>query len=118
VLRGTGSLEGFGAASEITGVTQDREVTPCGPGSDSEVYTRRIKTSGGVLALRASGVKCPTHAGFRVTARYHVDGDASTGEFAGARGRGFDSVELRPGRPSRVTISGTLRLARCDCAAP
>jgi hypothetical protein len=118
VLKGTGSLADFGAATEITGLTQDREVTPCGPRSDSEAYTRRIKTSHGVLALRASGVKCPTHPGFRVTARYHVDGDASTGEFAGARGSGFDTVKLQPGQPSRVTISGSLRLARCDCAAP
>jgi len=111
VLKGSGSLMGFGSASEITGLTQDREVTPCGPSSDSEVYTRRIKTTEGVLALRASGVKCPTDAGFRVTARYRVDGNASTGVFAGARGSGIDRVELVPGRPGRVTICGKLRIA-------
>ena len=59
VLKGSGSLKGFGPATEIAGVTQDRAVTPCGGGSDSESYTRRITTSGGVLALRAWGVTVP-----------------------------------------------------------
>lgn len=110
VLKGTGHVVGFGAATEITGVTQDRGVTPCGPGSDSEVYTRRIETRDGVLALRASGVKCRMHAGLRITARYAIDGNASTGEFAGARGHGSDSVVLRCGHPGIVTIVGTLKL--------
>ncbi len=110
VLKGTGSVQGFGAATEIAGLTQDRGVTPCGPGSDSEVYTRRIETAQGVLALRASGIKCPTADGFRITARYLIDGAASTGVFAGARGSGTDTVELVPGRPGQVTISGKLKL--------
>ena len=100
VLKGSGSLKGFGPATEIAGLTQDRAVTPCGPGSDSEVYTRRIETSAGVLALRASGMKCPTALGFLVTARYRVDGAASTGVFAGARGRGRDTVSLKPAVPA------------------
>lgn len=111
VLKGRGSLMGFGAASEITGLTQHREVTPCGPSSDAEVYTRRIRTTNGVLALRASGEKCPTDVGFRVTARYRVDGNSSTGVFAGARGSGIDRVDLLPGHSARVTICGTLRIA-------
>ena len=112
VLKGSGSLKGFGPATEIAGLTQDRAVTPCGPGSDSEVYTRRIATSAGVLALRASGTKCPTALGFLVTARYRVDGAASTGVFAGARGRGRDTVSLQAGHPRKVTISGTLTRRR------
>ena len=112
VLKGSGSLKGFGPATEIAGVTQDRAVTPCGGGSDSESYTRRVTTSGGVLALRASGVRCPTAHGFRVMARYQVDGGASTGVFAGARGRGRDTVSVQAGRPGRVTITGSLRLRR------
>lgn len=112
VLRGSGSVKGFGPATEIAGLSQDRAVTPCGTGSDSEVYTRRIETSDGVLALRASGVKCPTGLGFRVRARYRVDGAASTGVFAGARGRGRDTVSLEAGSFGQVTISGTLKLRR------
>ncbi|MEO8689055.1 MAG: hypothetical protein ABI611_12670 [Solirubrobacteraceae bacterium] len=110
VLKGTGSVKGFGAATEIAGLTQDRAVTPCGSGSDSEAYTRRITTDHGVLALRASGVKCPTALGFRVKARYQVDGAASTGVFAGARGRGRDTVSLEAGSFGQVTITGKLRL--------
>lgn len=112
VLKGTGSLKGFGPATEIAGLTQDRAVTPCGTGSDSEVYTRRIETAGGVLALRAWGVKCPTKLGFRVTARYQIDGAASTGVFAGARGRGHDTVSLEAGSFGQVTVTGTLKLRR------
>ncbi len=110
VLAGNGSVIGFGDATEIAGVSQDRAVAPCGPGSDSEVYTRRIQTSSGVLALRARGVKCATTDGFRVTARYQIDGAASSGVFAGARGRGTDTVRLAPGRRGRVTLSGQLKL--------
>ena len=112
VLKGTGSLKGFGPATEIAGLTQDRAVTPCGPGSDSEVYTRRIRTSAGVLALRATGARCPTDVGFRVRARYQVDSAASTGLFAGARGRGRDTVSPKARSVSQVTISGTLTLRR------
>jgi hypothetical protein len=112
VLKGNGSVKGFGPATEIAGLTQDRAVTPCGTGSDSEVYTRRIETSSGILALRASGVKCPTALGFRVTARYQVDGAASTGLFAGARGQGRDTVSLEAGSFGKVTITGKLKLRR------
>ena len=111
-LEGSGALKGFGPATEIAGLTQDRAVTPCGAGSDSEVYTRRIETSGGVLALRASGVRCPTAGGFRVMARYQVDGAASTGAFAGARGRGRDTVSVEAGGARQVAISGSLTLRR------
>jgi len=112
VLKGSGSLKGFGPATEIVGLTEDHAVTPCGVGSESEAHTRRIQTTGGVLALRAVGVKCPTAAGFRVTARYQVDGAASTGMFAGAHGHGRDTVNLAIGSPNRVTITGSLRLHR------
>ena len=65
-----------------------------------------------MLALRAGGVRCPTALGFRVRARYQVDSAASTGVFAGARGRGRDSVSLEAGSLGHVTISGTLTLRR------
>jgi hypothetical protein len=112
VLEGRGSLQGFGGATEITGLTQDRAVRPCGLGSDSEVFTRRIETSSGILALRGSGVRCPTPAGMRARAQYEVDGTASTGVFAGASGRGRSAIKLKRGSIGHVTTSGTLKLRR------
>ena len=112
VLHGRGSLEGFGPATEIAGLTQDGGVTPCGPRSDSETATRRIMTAAGVLALRASGVRCPTAAGFRVKATYTIDGAASTGLFAGARGHGHDTTRPDDGSIRHVTLSGTLKVRR------
>ena len=76
----------------------------------AEVFTRRIETSSGILALRGWGVRCPTTAGIRVRTRYEVDGTASTGVFAGARGRGTVTLDAR--RAGHLTISGTLKLRR------
>ncbi len=109
VAGGTGSVQHYGSAKETAGITQDRGVTPCGAGSDSEAYTRRITTDRGVLAMRAGGRKCPVSGGYVVRARYRVDGAASTGVFAGARGSGVDTVEVPAGK---VVIRGWLRL-RC-----
>lgn len=107
ILTGTGRVTGFGAATEVTGLTEDRGVSPCGAASDSEAYTRRIAVAGSILALRASGVKCPLTEGFEVRARFVVDGRSSTGRFAGARGSGTDTVELPAGE---VRIRGRIRL--------
>ncbi len=107
ILTGTGTMAGFGAVTEVAGVTQDRGVQPCGAGSDSEALTRRIVTSDGILALRELGIRCPTASGPVFTATYDVDGSASTGAFAGARGSGTDTVDITT---HTVTLSGELKL--------
>jgi hypothetical protein len=63
ILTASGTLDGFGSVTEVVGVTQDRAVHPCGDGSDSESDTRRIVASEGTLALRETGIKCPTPSG-------------------------------------------------------
>jgi hypothetical protein len=108
ILTGTGTVAGFGAATEVAGVTQDRAVHPCGVGSDSEAVTRRIVTSDGTLALREVGAKCPSASGPVFTATYEVDGLSSTGVFAGARGNGTDTVDIST---HTDTLSGELNLA-------
>ena len=94
ILTANGTLDGFGAVSEIVGVTQDRAVHPCGDGSDSESDTRRIVASDGTLALRETGIKCPTPSGLVFTGTYQVDGLSSTGVFAGARGSGDVTIDI------------------------
>jgi hypothetical protein len=114
ILSGTGTFEGFGPATELVGVTIDLTVTPCGPGSSTSTILRRIVVSEGVLVLKSLAHRCPAEFGIRVIGRYEVDGDASTGIFAGARGRGADTLEV-PGPPPAtpvVTISGKLYLAQ------
>ena len=111
ILTANGTLDGFGAVSEIVGVTQDRAVHPCGDGSDSESDTRRIVASEGTLALRETGIKCPTPSGFVFTGTYEVDGLSSTGVFAGARGSGDVTVDVAT---HTATLSGRLKLAASD----
>lgn len=108
---GTGTVEGFGQATMVMSVTQDRTVTPCGPGSWTNVGIRRIVLDGGVLVLRALAYVCQTPSGPRVTGTWTVDGASSTGAFAGARGSGDEDVDI----PNQaVTISGQLKLAGSD----
>jgi hypothetical protein len=111
ILTASGTLDGFGAVNEVVGVTQDRAVQPCGPGSDSESDTRRIVASEGTLALREAGIKCPTQSGLVFTGTYHVDGLSSTGVFAGARGSGDVTVDIAT---HTATLSGQLKLAGND----
>ena len=114
LLSGTGTFEGFGPATELVGVTIDLTVTPCGAGSSTSTILRRVVVPEGVLVLKSLAHRCPAEFGIRVIGRYEVDGDASTGIFAGARGRGVDTLEV-PGPPPAgpiVTISGKLRLAK------
>jgi len=85
---GSGTVEGFGAATVVVGITQDRSATPCGPGSWTNAATRRIGLDGGVLILRELSIACPTASGPVITGTYEVDGLSSTGIFAGARGSG------------------------------
>ena len=41
ILSGTGTVEGFGAATEAVGLVQDHAVIPCGAGSYSDTASRR-----------------------------------------------------------------------------
>jgi hypothetical protein len=105
---GSGTVEGFGAATVVVGITQDRSVTPCGPGSWTNAATRRIVLQEGVLVLRGLAIRCPTDSGPDVTGTYEVDGLSSTGIFAGARGSGEDTVNTVT---HTSTLSGKLKLA-------
>ncbi len=107
ILTGTGTVQGFGAATEVVGLIQDHAVTPCGAGSYSDTASRRIVMSGGMLILHEAGMTCMTSSGLQASATYHVDGQASTGIFAGARGTGNVIVDVVT---HQETLSGTLIL--------
>ena len=107
ILTGTGTVQGFGAATEVVGLIEDRTVTPCGAGSYSDTAARRIVLTGGVLILHEAGMTCPTSSGLQASATYRVDGQASTGIFAGARGTGRVRVNVAT---HQETLSGTLIL--------
>ncbi|HEV2255541.1 MAG TPA: hypothetical protein VGS06_20390 [Streptosporangiaceae bacterium] len=63
--------------------------------------------NGGVLELHETGALCVTASGSQVAGTYRVDGQASTGIFAGARGTGHFTVDVATGQD---TLSGTLIL--------
>jgi hypothetical protein len=108
---GSGTLAGFGPATMVLGVTQDRSVEPCGPGSWTNAATRRIVVAAGVLMIRELAYVCQTASGPVATGTWTVDGPSSTGVFAGARGSGEGRVDLA----SRTsTLSGKLKLAGSD----
>jgi hypothetical protein len=107
ILTGTGTVQGFGAATEVVGVIQDFAVSPCGPGGASDSAQRRIVMHGGALVLHEAGMTCVTASGLQASATYRVDGQASTGIFAGARGSGHVSVDVAT---HHETLSGTLIL--------
>jgi hypothetical protein len=105
---GSGTVSGFGTATVVVGITQDRSVTPCGPGSWTNAATRRIVLGKGVLVLREASIACPTASGPVITGTYEVDGLSSTGIFAGAQGSGDLTVNVSS---ATATISGKLKLA-------
>jgi hypothetical protein len=105
---GNGTVEGFGPATLVLAMSQDRSVTPCGPGSWTNAGLRRIVVSAGVLILRNRAYVCQTAAGPVATGTWRVDGDSSTGIFAGARGSGTETVHIPT---ARSTLSGKLKLA-------
>ena len=107
ILTGTGTVQGFGAATEVVGLIEDYAVTPCGAGSYSDTAARRIVLSGGVLILHEAGMTCMTSSGLQARASYRVDGQASTGIFAEARGTGDVTVDVTT---HQETLSGTLIL--------
>lgn len=105
---GTGTLEGFGPATMVLGVTQDRSVQPCGPGSWTNAAIRRITVAAGTLVIRELAYVCQTASGPVATSTWTVDGASSTGAFADARGSGEGSVDLTI---RTATLSGKLKLA-------
>jgi len=111
---GVGTFDGFGTATEISAVSIDLSVTPCGPGSSTSTVMRRIVVREGTLVLKTLAHRCPTSTGLVATGEYEIDGASSTGIFAGASGRGSEKVQIGP-PPSgliAVTISGELHLAQ------
>jgi len=107
ILTGTGTVQGFGAATDVVGVVEDFAASPCGPGGASNSAQTRIAVHGGVLELHEAAMNCVTASGSQVTGTYHVDGRASTGIFARARGTGHVNVDVATGQD---TLSGTLIL--------
>ena len=110
INQGTGTFEGFGAATEIVAVSQDHTVTPCGPGSSTSTVMRRIVVPEGTLVLKTLAHRCPTASGLVAIGQFEVDGVSSTGVFAGAWGSGSDTVQI--GAIVTTTISGKLYLVR------
>jgi hypothetical protein len=106
---GTGTVDGFGSATLVIGVTQDFSVPPCGPGSSTAAAVRRIVLDAGVLVLRELAHSCPTASGPLATGTWTVDGHSSTGAFAGASGKGETTVQIPIGL---ATLTGKLKLAR------
>jgi hypothetical protein len=107
LITGTGTVQGFGAATEVVGVIQDFAFSPCGAGGASDSARRRMVLTGGVLVLQEAGMTCMTPSGPQARATYRVDGQASTGIFAGARGTGDVTVDVTT---HQETLSGTLIL--------
>jgi hypothetical protein len=107
ILTGTGTVQGFGAATDVVGVVEDRAASPCGPGGASNSAQTRIVMPGGVLELHEAAMLCVGASGPQVNGTYRVDGQASTGIFAGARGTGHVTVDVATGHDA---LSGTLIL--------
>ena len=107
ILTGTGTVQGFGAATDVVGVVEDFAASPCGPGGASNSAQQRLVLPSGVLELSSDAMNCVTASGSQVTGIYRVDGRASTGIFAGARGTGHVTVDVATGQD---TLSGTLIL--------
>ncbi len=113
ILISSWTLDGFGPVSDVTSVAQDTAVHPCGPGSSSEVATRRIVAGVGTLVLREAGIQCITASGPVFHGTYVVDGSASTSVFAGAQGSGSVTVQIAV---HTTTLSGGLKLVQSSLA--
>jgi hypothetical protein len=108
VNTGTGSVDGYGAATVVLAMSQDRTVQPCGVGSSTNAGIRRIVLAAGTLVVRTLAYVCVTAIGPHATGQWTVDGASSTGVFANARGTGSESVDI----PTRTaTLTGKLKLA-------
>ena len=108
---GAGTVDGFGSATVVVGITQDRSAAPCGTGSWTNAATRRIVLADGVLMVRELSTTCSTPSGLVISGTYEVDGLSSTGIFAGARGTG--EITADPVAHT-ATLSGKLHLAGSD----
>jgi hypothetical protein len=106
---GTGTVQAFGSATVVLGMTQDRSVQPCGPGSWTNAGVRRIVLDAGALVLREVAYVCQTASGPLATGTWTVDGPSSTGAFAGASGKGETTVQIPI---ALATLTGKLKLAR------
>ena len=107
----SGTVDGYGPATVVLAMSQDRTVEPCGPGSWTNAGTRRIVLEKGVLVLRELAEVCETEIGLVARGTWTVDGASSTGVFAGASGSGRDAVYL-PARQS--TLTGKLKLRNTE----
>jgi hypothetical protein len=107
---GTGRMTPFGQVTFTTVIVADGNQAPCGAGSQwVNRIIRTLRTSQGVLVLHEAGLQCPgPGVGPRVDAVWTVDGAVSTGIFAGAHGRGYDTAY-----PAQDTAAphGTITLA-------
>lgn len=111
IATGSGTVAGFGAASLTAGVTQDRTVTTCGPGSAVTQVHYRIVTDDGTLILRVSAARCIDAAGATADqGTFVVDGAASSGIFADATGDGEFEAVIGP-TSNKATFNGKLKLA-------
>ena len=63
----SGTVDGYGAATVVLAMSQDRSVAPCGPGSWTNAGTRRIVLDGGVLVLHEVAEVCETEIGLVAT---------------------------------------------------
>lgn len=111
IVSGVGTVNGFGAATDVVGLVQDHAVTPCGAGSYTDTASRRISLAGGLLILHEAGETCQNNGTLEATATYSVDGQASTGIFAGAEGTGSVTVTGIGTSSQTETLSGKLKLA-------
>ena len=107
VNTGAGTVDPFGQATTVIGITQDRAVQPCGVGSWTNAAVRRIALRNGVLVVRELVHVCPTGSELLGLGRWNVDGASSTGAFAGARGGGESRLDLAT-RTS--TLTGEIEL--------
>jgi len=106
-----GTVDGYGQATMVLAMSQDRSVQPCGPGSWTNAGIRRIVVERGVLVLREVAEVCETEIGLVGRGTWTVDGTSSTGMFAGAHGSGRDAVYLEA---RESTLTGKLRLRHDD----
>ena len=116
ISSGTGTLEGFGAATEIAAISRDVTSTPCGPGSSATTVLRRIVVAAGTLVVKTLGHQCLAPGGQLNTGELQVDGASSTGVFAGAWGRGTETTHVGPPPSGAITAtySGVLHLVQND----
>ncbi len=111
VNTGTGTVDGYGAATVVLAMSQDRTVEPCGAGSWTNAGIRRIVVGAGVLVLRTIAYVCQTPQGPKAAGAWTVDGASSRGAFAGAEGSGHESVDIQT---RTATLTGKVKLAHAE----